>query len=305
MFRLKKKNLTEVADLDSAEILSLFESADDLRARRVRGERQVPYLKGRALGLVMAKPSTRTRISFELAMIELGGHALVLSSEGMQVSRGETAADTGRVFSRYLDGVAIRTFSQLELVELAENSSIPVINALTDSHHPCQALADFYTIRGKKGGCSGVELAYFGDGNNVCHSLMQAAVLLGARLRVFVPPGREPALSVIKKCRGSGEVIIGNENSPDLTRTDFIYTDVWVSMGQQEDLDATRDLFKPYQVNRRLLRRAGPGTMVMHCLPAHRGEEITSEIIDGNRSIVWEQAENRLHVQKALLASLL
>lgn len=305
MLKLKKKDLTEVADLDGPEIFALFELAREIKQRRARGERVVPALAGRTLGLIFAKPSTRTRISFEVAMLELGGHALGLSSSALQLSRGESVADTARVFSRYLDGVAIRTFRQAEVVELAANSTIPVINALTDLHHPCQALADFFTIWEKKGGLDGVRVAYFGDGNNVCHSLMQAAALLGVRLLVVTPPTHRPDPAVLDRVAGNrGMVVSGSDPGLDLSGVDFIYTDVWVSMGEETAAKETAK-FLPFQVNAALVGRAAPGVRVMHCLPAHRGEEITSEVIDGPHSIVWDQAENRLHIQKALLAALL
>lgn len=305
MFRLKTGKLAEVSDLAGRDIISLFEFARELKSRRARGEVRVPLLEGRTLGLVMAKPSTRTRISFEVAMFELGGHALVLAPDALQISRGETVADTARVFSRYLDGAAVRTFRQEEIVELAANSEIPVINALTDTHHPCQGLTDFFTAWEVRGGeLAGIEMAYYGDGNNVCHSLMQAAVLLGARLRVFTPPGREPAMGVLDNCPGPGKVVVSNDPRGDVSGVDFIYTDVWVSMGQEAG-DSSAEIFRPYQVNEALLRRAGGRALVMHCLPAHRGQEITSGVIDGQQSLVWDQAENRLHLQKALLAALL
>lgn len=305
MFKLKNKDLLEVADLEAGDIVALFELAREIKTRRSRGERVVPVLKDRHLGLVFAKPSTRTRISFEAAMLELGGNVITLSTEGMQVSRGETMADTARVFSRYLDGVAVRTYRQAEVTEMAAAGSIPVINALTDRHHPCQALADFFTIWEKKRSLKGLTLAWLGDGNNVCHSLMQASVLLGVQMLVFTPGTRRPDQSVLDRVGdGPGRVILRDDPRAGLSRADVVYTDVWVSMGE-EAADGAGDLFAPFRISRELLKTAPDRVMVMHCLPAHRGEEITSEVLDGPNSIVWDQAENRLHIQKALLAALL
>lgn len=295
----------QVSDLTADEVFHLFELAKDLKNRHNRGELRVPILKGKVLGMVFTKPSTRTRTSFEVAMLQLDGHALNLFAEGTQVSRGETMADTGRTLSRYLDGIMIRTFEQTETEKLAKYSDIPIINGLTDLHHPCQALADFYTIWEKRGSFKDVRLAYFGDGNNVCHSLMQAADLLGAEMLVVTPKGYQPRKEVLAKLKnGHKKITITNNPKISLANVDFIYTDAWVSMGQ-EGIKKQKKIFRPYQVNGDLLKNAASKALVMHCLPAHRGEEITDEVIDGPNSIVWDQAENRLHLQKALLAALL
>ena len=295
----------QVSDLTTEDLFHLFELAKGLKNRHKRGELSVPLLKGKVLGMVFAKPSTRTRTSFEVAMLQLDGHALNLSAEGTQISRGETMADTGRTLSRYLDGIVIRTFEQKEAEELAKYSTVPVINGLTDLHHPCQALADFYTIWEKKGSFKGVKLAYFGDGNNVCHSLMQTANLLGVEMLVVTPKSCQPRKEILAKLKnGPKKINITTSPKVSLSNIDFIYTDTWVSMGQEE-IKKQKKIFRPYQVNGRLLKSAPSKVMVMHCLPAHRGEEITKEVIDGPHSIVWDQAENRLHLQKALLAALL
>lgn len=305
MFKLTGRHLLQVADLKAGEITALFELARDIKNRRRRGERVVPLLRHRHLGLVFAKPSTRTRISFETAMLELGGDVITMSAEALQLSRGETMADTARVFSRYLDGVAVRTFRQADLEAMAAAGTIPVINALTDRHHPCQALADFFTIWEKRGSFKGLTLAWFGDGNNVCHSLMQAAVALGAEMLVFTPPARRPDQAVLAAlAAGPGRVTLHDDPGRGLAGVDVVYTDAWVSMGD-EPAGAGPEDFAPFQVNTALLATAPPGVMVMHCLPAHRDEEITSEVLDGPSSVVWDQAENRLHIQKAVLAALL
>ncbi len=295
----------QVSDLTADEVFHLFELAKDLKNRHKRGELRVPILKGKVLGMVFAKPSTRTRTSFEVAMLQLDGHAINLFTEGTQISRGETMADTGRTLSRYLDGIMIRTFEQTEIEELAKYSDIPIINGLTNLHHPCQALADFYTIWEKRGSFKEVKIAYFGDGNNVCHSLMQAADLLGAEMLVVSPKGYQPRKEILAKLKnGHKKITITNNPKISLSNVDVIYTDTWVSMGQ-EGMKKQKKIFRLYQVNNDFLKNAASKVMVMHCLPAHRGEEITDEVIDGPNSIVWDQAENRLHLQKALLAALL
>lgn len=295
----------QVSDLTADDVFHLFELTRDLKSRHNRGELRVPALKGKVLGMIFIKPSTRTRTSFEVAMLQLDGHAINLSVESTQISRGETIADTGRTLSRYLDGIMIRTFEQADVEALAKYSDIPVINGLTDLHHPCQALADFYTIWEKKGSFKGMKLAYFGDGNNVCHSLIQTADLLGAEMLILSPKDFQPKKEVLAKLKnGHKKIIITNNPKSSLSDVDFIYTDAWVSMGQ-EGAKKEKNIFRPYQVNGNLLKNASSKVMVMHCLPAHRGEEITDEVIDGPNSIVWDQAENRLHLQKALLAALL
>ncbi|HNQ35979.1 MAG TPA: ornithine carbamoyltransferase [bacterium] len=305
MFTIKpKKDFLQVNDLDGPEITGLLDLASELKERRRRGEKVIPVHRDKLLGMIFTKPSTRTRVSFEAAIMELGGRALTLTAEASQIGRGESPEDTGRVLSRYLDAVAIRTFDQSEVERLARSASIPVINALTDQHHPCQALADFLTIREKAGDLGKVKLAYFGDGNNVCHSLLQAAARLGVEMLAVTPEGYEPNPTVLAKLQKPNRVKVTTDPAVDLKGVNFIYTDVWLSMGEEKQT-AKKRAFKNYQVNQKLLKRAAPGAMVLHCLPAHRGEEISAEVIDGPQSIVWDQVENRLHFQKALLAALL
>lgn len=305
MFKLKKKDFLQVADLGADEIWHLFELTKDLKTRRKRGEKVIPILRGKVLGMLFAKPSTRTRTSFEVGMLELGGYAITLDAGNLQVVRGETMGDTGRCLSRFLNGIMIRTYKQEDVEVLAKNSTIPVINGLTDLHHPCQALADFYTIWEKRGSFKRVKMAFFGDGNNVCHSLMQAAVLLNVEMQVVTPPGCQPKRTVLANLKNNHKKITTTTNPKvDLSNVDFVYTDVWVSMGEEKKRKR-KDVFQPYQVNEKILKKTSSKVMVMHCLPAHRGEEITDEVIDGPHSIVWDQVENRLHFQKALLAALL
>jgi len=238
-------------------------------------------------------------------MLELGGYAITLDAGNLQVVRGETMGDTGRCLSRFLNGIMVRTYKQEDVEVLAKNSTIPVINGLTDLHHPCQALADFYTIWEKRGSFKRVKMAFFGDGNNVCHSLMQAAVLLNVEMQVVTPPGCQPKRTVLANLKNNHKKITITTNPKvDLSNVDFVYTDVWVSMGEEKKRKR-KDVFQPYQVNEKILKKTSSKVMVMHCLPAHRGEEITDEVIDGPHSIVWDQVENRLHFQKALLAALL
>jgi len=277
-------------------------------AARVKSEglKHSRPLAGRAVGLLFEKPSTRTRASFEVAVVRLGGHPMYLSGSELQVKRGETLGDTGKVLSRYLDGLVVRTFGQDRLEEIASAAEVPVINALTDECHPCQALADMLTISEYKGGLEGIMLAYVGDGNNVCHSLMRAGTKLGMAVAVATPPGKGPHQSIVDECKAYCEAYgstleVGTDAVEAATDADVIYTDVWVSMGE-EDVPVTVKEFLPYRVDSDLVGHAADDAIVMHCLPAHRGEEITDEVLDGSRSVVWDQAENRLHAQTALLA---
>jgi ornithine carbamoyltransferase len=267
-------------------------------------------LAGKSIALIFEKPSTRTRVSFEVAATSLGAHAVALSGQELQVGRGETLEDTGRVLSRYVDCVVLRTFEQERLEALSSASSIPVINALSDYEHPCQVLADLLTIREKKGDTRGVKLAYLGDGNNVTHSLLLGGAKSGMDVRVATPPGYEPIPQVVHRAEEiaattGGSVEIGNDAARTVAGADVLYTDVWASMGQEEEHDERVLVFTSYRIDRDAVEQAADDVVVMHCLPAHRGEEISDEVIDGPRSVVWDQAENRLHTQKALLLWLL
>jgi ornithine carbamoyltransferase len=267
-------------------------------------------LAGRAVALIFEKPSTRTRVSFEVAVASLGGHPVPLSSSDLQLGRGETIEDTGRVLSRYVDCVVLRTFEQERLEVLAEAASVPVVNALSDYEHPCQVLADLLTIRDHKGELAGRTLAYVGDGNNVAHSLLLGGAKTGMHVRVATPPGFEPIPQVVRRAeeiarRTGGSVSVASDPQDAAESADVLYTDVWASMGQEAEHDERVLVFTAYRVDGQMVDRAAEDAIVMHCLPAHRGEEITDEVIDGPHSVVWDQAENRLHTQKALLLWLL
>jgi ornithine carbamoyltransferase len=301
---MRGSDFLSLKPLDGSELEDLVEEALRLKSEGSKGVRS---LSGRSVGLLFEKHSTRTRVSFEVAVNRLGGQVVVLSSGDTQLGRGETIEDTGRVLSRYLDGLVVRTFGQDRLEVLAEACDIPVINALTDQCHPCQALADMLTILEYKGSPRGVRLAYVGDGNNVCHSLMRAGTKLGMEVTVSTPEGREPLQEIVEECVEntgiySGTLAVGHDPPAGVTDADVVYTDTWSSMGQENrDEDALAASFGRFQVNEELLAHASDDVMVMHCLPAHRGQEITDEVLDGNRSAVWDQAENRLHAQIALL----
>lgn len=302
---MKKKDLLTLLDLSASEIRGLITTAIRMKDehRSGRGKR---LLRGRVLGLFFSKPSTRTRISFQVGMAQLGGTALVIPPADIQLQRGETLEDTARVLSRYLDGLVVRTFEQAELEKWALHSTIPVINGLSDLVHPCQILSDLMTISEHFGGLKGLRVAYVGDGNNVAHSWILAAGLLGFDLTLAVPKGYEPLPEVLEDARARFR---GRGNPPRVVRdplgaaggADVLYTDVWTSMGQEKERRKRLRAFRDYQINDRLLAAAGRRAVVMHCLPAHREEEITSKVLDGTRSLVLDQAENRLHLQKALL----
>ncbi len=264
-------------------------------------------LRGKSLGMIFQKSSTRTRVSFEVGTYQLGGVALYFEGSQLQLGRGETVSDTAMVLSRYLDGIMIRTFSQDEVEELASHSDIPVINGLTDLLHPCQILADLFTIEEARGSIDGVKIAYVGDGNNVLNSLIEAAGIMPLELRFAVPAGYEPDPAVLERARegGAGTVTMTNVPEEAVGGADVIYTDTWVSMGQEKEREKKLASFDGFQVNIGLCEHAAPDHLVMHCLPAHRGEEITDEVMDGKHSIVFTQAENRLHAQKALMIELM
>jgi ornithine carbamoyltransferase len=303
-----EKDLISMLDVkdDLNEILNI---ASDLKLRWEKGEEYKP-LKNMTLGMIFEKPSTRTRISFEVGMTQLGGHAIYLSPKDLQMGRGETIADTARVLSRYVNAIMYRAFSHEMMVELAQNAKVPVINGLDDIEHPCQILADLLTIKEHKGDFKGLKLAYVGDGNNVCNSLLYGCAMVGIDMNVGCPDGYLPSETIFESASK-----IAQENASHLHMfsnpieavrdVDVIYTDVWVSMGDEKEKDKREEIFAPYQVNSDLLAHAKPDCIVLHCLPAHRGFEITDEVVDGEHSVVFDEAENRLHAQKAILVRLL
>lgn len=306
---LKGKDLLTLIDLTSEEIMDLLDSAIDLKQKHKNGE-DTSYLKGKTLAMIFEKHSTRTRVSFEAGMLQLGGNAIYLNSNDMQLGRGETIADTARVLSEYVDAIMIRTFEHEKIEELAKSASIPVINGLTEDFHPCQALADLLTIYEQKKSFKGSKLVYVGDGNNVAHSLMIAAAKVGLDCTVVCPPGYAPKPFIVEKAQEiaketSAIIEVSHDPVGGLKGADFIYTDVWASMGQEEEQQERLQAFMPYQVNAELVSAANEDYTFMHCLPAHRGEEVTSEVIDGPQSVVFEQAGNRLHAQKAILKAIL
>lgn len=296
-----KRDYLKVFDFSEEEFSFLINRA--LEFKSGKDFSKCPLI-GKSIGMIFEKPSTRTRVSFEVAIYQLGGHPIYLSPRELQLSRGETIKDTAQVLSRYLNAVVVRTFEHEKIEEFAKWSEIPVINALTDLHHPCQAMADMLTILEKKGGLKGIKIAYVGDGNNVANSLIEAAALTGAIITVATPSGFEPNRESIDKSRRHTEVTITNNPYEAVVGADVIYTDVWLSMGEEGNLEK-KEKFKNFQINQELLKNAKPDAIVMHCLPAHRGEEITDEVIDGPQSVVLDQAENRLHTSKAILEFLL
>ena len=303
---LRGRDFTKVADWSRDELLRVLDLADELKRAHAAGD-DLRLLPGRTLGMIFQKPSTRTRVSFEAGMYQLGGSALYLSASDLQLGRGETIKDTAHVLSGYLDAVMIRTFAQADVEELARNATIPVINGLTDSSHPCQALADVMTIRERLGRLEGVRVTYLGDGNNVCASLMVAAAKLGMHFTAAVPPGYEPEDGPLDVARTAAEetgaaVRVVHDPREAADGAEVLYTDVWTSMGQEEErARRLRDL-DGYGIRDELLELAEDDAIVLHCLPAHYGEEITEEIAYGPQSAIWDEAENRLHSQKALLA---
>jgi ornithine carbamoyltransferase len=292
------------ADLDGSQTEALLLLAADLKAGRCRCD-----LSGRTLGLIFTKASTRTRVSFTVAMARLGGQTIDLDPSTTQLGRGEPLADTARVLSRYLDGLAVRTFAQAELDDYAHWASIPVINGLTDEEHPCQALADYLTLREAFGSLAGLTLAYVGDGNNVAHSLMLCGALLGVNVRIGCPPGFEPDPRMVERARVLAAhrcaITLATDPLSTVRGAHALYTDVWASMGQEEEQSRRQEAFRGWCLDEDLLAEADSRAIVLHCLPAHRGEEISAGAIEGESSRVFDQAENRLHVQQALLATLL
>jgi ornithine carbamoyltransferase len=294
----------EVEDLQAMLRLAA-QLKDDLRVGRPHA-----HLAGRTLGMIFQKSSTRTRVSFEVGMAQLGGHALFLSSADLQLGRGESIADTAHVLGRYVDGIMARTFAHTDVEDLARTSGVPVINGLTDLLHPCQAMADVMTIQEKKGRLAGIRLAYVGDSNNVTHSLLQAGARFGMQVRVASPAGYQPNTGILAAARDDarrtgGDIRIGEDPVEAVRGADVVYTDTWASMGQEGERDTRLRVLRPYQVDARLMAQAAADALFMHCLPAHRGEEVTAEVMDGPHSVVFDEAENRLHVQKAILALLM
>ena len=306
---MRGRDLLSVHDFTEAEILTIFGLAKRLKERRKTGASDL-LLKGKTLGMIFQKASTRTRVSFEAGMWQLGGMALFLGRNDLQIGRGEPVRDTARVLSRYLDGIMIRTFSHAEVEELAAYATVPVINGLTDLLHPCQALTDLYTLLEVKGSLRGRKLAYIGDGNNMANALLHTCAKLGVDIAVATPLSYRPDAQVLAEAEAdaaaSGAAIVITDDPYAAARdADVLYTDVWASMGQEKEQEIRAKAFKEYQVNSDLLRRAKPDAVVMHCLPAHRGEEITDEVMEGPQSVIFDQAENRLHVQKAIMALLM
>lgn len=307
--RISTDDFLTLADLSRDDIFRLFEYSAALKKEVKKGKfRKV--LENRTLAMIFEKNSTRTRVSFETGMLQLGGHALFLSSNEIQLGRGETIADTARVLSRYNDGIMIRTFAHSKVEELAKSADIPVINGLTDSYHPCQALADYFTIFEREKDISKVKLTYVGDGNNVANSLLMGAAILGTDITIACPKKFEPEMEVIEKAyklaaKSYSKIVITNDIDKAVEGADYLYTDVWVSMGQEKEAAKKKKLFEKYRIDMDLIKKTGRDTRVLHCLPAHRGEEITDDVMDGRHSIVFDQAENRLHCQKAVLCALM
>lgn len=301
-----KKDILTLLDLTKEDFDILFKRAAELKERFKNGVTD-RSLRGKTLGLIFEKPSTRTRVSFEAAMAQLGGTPIFISAKDTQIARNEPVRDTARVLSSYLDGLAIRTYSQKLIEEFAEFATIPIINALTDLFHPCQVLSDVMTVIEHKGGYEDVRIAWVGDGNNVAHSWINAAAVLGLDLILACPDGYLPDRSIMEKAlnRNVGKIILTGDPVEAVKNADVVYTDVWASMGQEEELDGRKRVFEPFQVNNTLLKHAAENVIVMHCLPAHRGEEIHEDALEGPNSVVWDQSENKMHMHKAILDVLL
>jgi ornithine carbamoyltransferase len=302
-----KKDLISIKDLAAKEISDIFSLTDKLKKDK---NKFAKALKGKTLGLIFQKPSNRTRVSFEVGCFQLGGNSLYLSPDEISLGVRESIADVAKTLSRYIDAIVLRTFEHNNCLEMARTATVPVINGLSDFSHPCQALADLYTVKEKLKSLKKITLAYIGDGNNVCNSLLFACAKLGVSINIGSPKGYEPVESVLKDAKAiaktSGSAInLFNNAKEAVKNAGVIYTDVWASMGQEEEAKERRKIFEGFQVNSDLLKSAEEDALIMHCLPAHRGEEITSEVLDGKNSVVFDQAENRMHVQKAILIKLL
>jgi len=297
-------HLLKLSDLTSEEIISLLNLADQLKYEKKNGIEH-PLLKGKTLGMIFEKSSTRTRVSFEVGMYQLGGNALFLSSNDLQIGRGEPVCDTARVLSRYLDGIMIRTFDQEEVEALAEYGSIPIINGLTDYAHPCQVLADLLTIREYKGKLQGLKLCFIGDGNNMANSLIVGCIKCGMSVAIACPDNYKPDAEIMAWAAENGDFTCTSNIEEAVKGSDVVYTDVWASMGQEQEAEERKKVFADFQVNEKFMALANEGAMVLHCLPAHRGEEITDETFEKHAAEIFDEAENRLHAQKAVLVELM
>ncbi len=298
------KHLLKLGDLSTEQIIEILDLADTLKAEKKAGIEH-HHLKGKTLGMIFTKASTRTRVSFEVGMYQLGGNALFLSGNDLQIGRGEPIEDTARVLSRFLDGIMIRTFKQDDVEKLAEYGSIPIINGLTDYCHPCQVLADLQTIREFKGKLAGLKLAFIGDGNNMANSLIVGCIKVGMSVSIACPNGYEPDADIVKWGYQQGKLTITNNPLEAAEGADVVYTDVWASMGQEGEAQIRRKAFEGFQVNDALMAKANDGAMVLHCLPAHREEEITAKVLEAHANEIFEEAENRMHAQKAVLVKLM
>ena len=294
------KHLLKLSDLSKQEIIDILDLADQLKYAKKNGIEH-KYLAGKTLGMIFQKSSTRTRVSFEVGIYDLGGSALFLSSRDLQIGRGEPVEDTARVLSRYLDGIMIRTFDQEEVETLAKYGSIPIINGLTDYCHPCQVLADLMTIREHKGSIEGLKLCYVGDGNNMANSLIVGGIKMGMKVSIACPENYQPDADIMKWASENGEFCCTSDIAAAVKGADVLYTDVWASMGQEGEAEERKKIFKGYQINADVMAVANKGAMVMHCLPAHRGEEITADVLEAHADEIFDEAENRLHAQKAVL----
>lgn len=298
------KHLLKLADLDKGDILDILNLADQLKYENQHGIEH-HHLKGKTLGMIFQKSSTRTRVSFETGMYQLGGQALFLSNRDLQIGRGEPVQDTARVLSRYLDGIMIRTFAQKEVEDLAEYGSIPIINGLTDYCHPCQVLADLMTIREYKKSFDGLKFCFIGDGNNMANSLIVGAISMGMECAIACPKDYQPDAQIMAWAKENGTFTCSEDILPCAKDADVVYTDVWASMGQEEEKAEREKIFKNYQINEEVMAAAKPDAMVLHCLPAHREEEITAKVFEAHANEIFDEAENRLHAQKAVLVKLL
>ncbi|MBR2152396.1 MAG: ornithine carbamoyltransferase [Clostridia bacterium] len=294
------KHLLKLSDLSKEEIIEILDLADKLKKERKEGIDH-PILKGKTLGMIFTKSSTRTRVSFETGMYQLGGTAMFLSSRDIQLGRGEPICDTARVLSRYLDGIMIRTFDQSDVEDLAKYGSIPIINGLTDYAHPCQVLADLQTIREHKGKLEGLKICFVGDGNNMANSIIVGCIKVGMSVAIACPDNYKPDVDIMKWASENGEFLCTSNIAEAVKDADVVYTDVWASMGQEDEAEKRKIAFKDYCVNANTMSYAKNDAMVLHCLPAHRGEEITAEVLEAHANEIFDEAENRLHAQKAIL----
>ncbi|MBR3755229.1 MAG: ornithine carbamoyltransferase [Clostridia bacterium] len=294
------KHLLKLSDLSKQEIIDILDLADQLKYAKKNGIEH-KYLAGKTLGMIFQKSSTRTRVSFEVGIYDLGGSALFLSSRDLQIGRGEPVEDTARVLSRYLDGIMIRTFDQEEVETLAKYGSIPIINGLTDYCHPCQVLADLMTIREHKGSIEGLKLCYVGDGNNMANSLIVGGIKMGMKVSIACPDNYQPDADIMKWASENGEFCCTSDIAAAVKDADVLYTDVWASMGQEGEAEERKKIFKNYQINDEVMALANEGAMVLHCLPAHREEEITAKVFEEHAAEIFDEAENRLHAQKAVM----